>query len=190
MTRKEEIQKAWDKYRTYIHGSHCVPSEEFAEGFKAGSVRHLMNKQEDDYITISRNKIHDIAHNRCLEKSVTGYSKQDETLIYMKGYYKCIEDIFGEENDKNVGCLDNTGTITQEQSVSENYRISEESVHKNIDWEQRRYELAKDFTVGIISAHTVEEINNSFFKNVNGHKAVIDLSVSLADSLIKKLKGE
>lgn len=59
-----------------------------------------------------------------------------------------------------------------------------------IDWEQRRYELAKDFTASIISAHTVEEINNSFFKNGNGYKAVIDLSVSLADSLIKKLKGE
>ncbi len=59
-----------------------------------------------------------------------------------------------------------------------------------IDWEQRRYELVKDFTAGIISAHTVEEKNNSFFKNENGYKAVIDLSVSLADSLIKKLKGE
>lgn len=65
-----------------------------------------------------------------------------------------------------------------------------ENTKDDIEWEQRRYELAKDFTTVIISAHTVEEINNLFFKNENGYKAVIDLSVSLADSLIKKLKGE
>lgn len=82
------------------------------------------------------------------------------------------------------------GGTAEKVSAFDNYCIFKEPEHKNINWEQRRYELAKDFTVGITSSHTVEEINNSFFRNVNGHKVVIDLSVSLADSLIKKLKGE
>ena len=59
-----------------------------------------------------------------------------------------------------------------------------------IDWEQRRYELAKSFATGIVSSHTVEEINNSFIRNDYGYEVVADLSIKLADILIKKLKGE
>ena len=58
------------------------------------------------------------------------------------------------------------------------------------DWEQRRYELAKNFAGSIVSFHTVEEINNSFIRNDYGYEAVADLSIKLADTLIKKLKGE
>lgn len=59
-----------------------------------------------------------------------------------------------------------------------------------IDWEQRRYELAKSFATGIVSSHTIEEINNSFIINDYGYEVVADLSIKLADILIKKLKGE
>lgn len=59
-----------------------------------------------------------------------------------------------------------------------------------INWEQRRYELAKSFATGIVSSHTVEEINNSFIRNDYGHEVVSDLSIKLADILIKRLKGE
>lgn len=59
-----------------------------------------------------------------------------------------------------------------------------------IDWKQRRYELAKSFATGIVSSHTVEEINNSFIRNDYGYEVVSDLSIKLADILIKKLKGE
>lgn len=59
-----------------------------------------------------------------------------------------------------------------------------------IDWEQRRYELAKKFGSSIISSHSVEEINNSFIRNNYGYDVIADLSIKLADALIKKLKGE
>lgn len=58
-----------------------------------------------------------------------------------------------------------------------------------VNWEQRRYEIAKDVMNGIISAHTVEEINNSFYNNDSVYKIVVDLSVELADALIERLKG-
>lgn len=59
-----------------------------------------------------------------------------------------------------------------------------------IDWEQRRYKLAKSFATGIVFSHTVEEINNSFIRNDYGYEVVSDLSIKLADILIKRLKGE
>jgi hypothetical protein len=62
--------------------------------------------------------------------------------------------------------------------------------NSTINWEQRRYELAKSFATGIVSSHTVEEINNSFIRNDYGYDVVADLSIKLADILIKKLKGE
>lgn len=46
MTR-EEIQKAWDRYRMNLHGSYPDPSEEFVEGFIAGEKfvdKHPANK--------------------------------------------------------------------------------------------------------------------------------------------------
>lgn len=58
------------------------------------------------------------------------------------------------------------------------------------DWEQRRYKLAKSFATGIVFSHTVEEINNSFIRNDYGYEVVSDLSIKLADILIKRLKGE
>lgn len=62
--------------------------------------------------------------------------------------------------------------------------------NSTINWEQRCYELAKSFATGIVSSHTVEEINNSFIRNDYGYEVVADLSIKLADILIKKLKGE
>ena len=59
-----------------------------------------------------------------------------------------------------------------------------------IDWEQRRYELAKNFAGSIVSSHTVEEISNSFIRNDYGYEVVADLSIKLADAFIKRLKGE
>ena len=58
------------------------------------------------------------------------------------------------------------------------------------DWEQRRYELAKSFATGIVSSHTIEDLNNSFIINDYGYEVVADLSIKLADAFIKRLKGE
>ncbi len=59
-----------------------------------------------------------------------------------------------------------------------------------IDWEQRRYELAKNFAASIVSSYTVKDINNSFIINDYGYDIIADLSIKLADILIKRLKGE
>lgn len=62
--------------------------------------------------------------------------------------------------------------------------------NSTINWEQRRYELAKNFATGIISSHTVKDINNSFIINDYSYEVVADISIKLADIIIKKLKGE
>lgn len=54
MTREEEIQKAWDKYRMNLHGSYPLPSEEFIAGFNAGAEwadAHPVKKQAIWYDT-------------------------------------------------------------------------------------------------------------------------------------------
>lgn len=53
-----------------------------------------------------------------------------------------------------------------------------------IDWEQRRYEIAKDTMNGLLSAPVVDGVNpNPNFKDI------ATLSVSIADAIIKELKG-
>ena len=55
---------------------------------------------------------------------------------------------------------------------------------KNIDWEQRRYEIAREAMDGILSAPVVDGINpNPSFKDI------ATFSVRLADALIAELKG-
>ena len=81
-------------------------------------------------------------------------------------------------------------------AVDETYwwcKDKQESYHKSeldfmecdIDWEQRRYELAKEAMNGILSAPVVA--------GVNPNPSVEDiamLSVRLANALIKELKGD
>ena len=53
-----------------------------------------------------------------------------------------------------------------------------------IDWEQRRYEIAKEAMNGLLSAPVVAGVNpNPSFKDI------ATFSVRLADALIKELKG-
>lgn len=81
-------------------------------------------------------------------------------------------------------------------AVDETYwwcKDKQESYHKSeldfmecdIDWEQRRYELAKDAMSSILTATVTE--------GVNPKPSVEDVamySVKFADALIKELKGE
>ena len=54
----------------------------------------------------------------------------------------------------------------------------------NIDWEQRRYEIAKEAMNGLLSAPVVDGVNpNPSFKDI------ATFSVRLADALIKERKG-
>ena len=54
----------------------------------------------------------------------------------------------------------------------------------NIDWEQRRYEIAKDAMNGLLSAPVVDGVNPN-----PSYKDIATFSVRLADALIKELKG-
>ena len=59
-----------------------------------------------------------------------------------------------------------------------------ETAESTIDWEQRRYEIAKDAMNGLLSAPVVAGVNLN--PNI---KDIATFSVRLADALIKELKG-
>lgn len=80
-------------------------------------------------------------------------------------------------------------------AVDETYwwcKDKEESYHKSeldfmrstIDWEPRRYEIAKEAMSGILSAPVVAGVNPN-----PSYKDIATFSVRLADTLIKELKG-
>jgi len=57
-------------------------------------------------------------------------------------------------------------------------------MRSTIDWEQRRYEIAKEAMSGILSAPVVAGVNPN-----PSYKDIATFSVRLADTLIKELKG-
>ena len=59
-----------------------------------------------------------------------------------------------------------------------------ETAESAIDWEQRRYELAREAMNGLLSAPVVDGVNPN-----PSVEEVVMLSVRLADALIKELKG-
>lgn len=59
----------------------------------------------------------------------------------------------------------------------------EQHQEKQIDWEQRRYEIAKAAMVGVLASPIVDGIDPSI-------KLVAHYSVLLADALIKELKQQ
>lgn len=80
-------------------------------------------------------------------------------------------------------------------AIDETYwwcKDKQESYHKSelnfmgsaIDWEQRRYEIAKDAMNGILSAPVVTGVNPN-----PSYKDIAMYSVRLADALIEELKG-
>lgn len=56
----------------------------------------------------------------------------------------------------------------------------------NIDWEKRRYELAKDYSTEFVKLQHKKGITECGIL----YPDVVSWSVELADALIKKLKGE
>lgn len=82
-------------------------------------------------------------------------------------------------------------------AVDETYwwcKDKQESYHKseldfmgeNIDWEQRRYEIAKDAMNGLLSSRVEVNLN---CKVTPSAKLAVKFAVTLADELIKELKG-
>lgn len=87
-------------------------------------------------------------------------------------------------------------SIHPNPAVDETYwwcKDKQESYHKSeldfmgsaIDWEQRRYELAKEAMNSILTAPIVDGVN----PNPSAEDVAI-YSVKLADALIEELKGE
>lgn len=74
---------------------------------------------------------------------------------------------------------------TETQALME--ALEREELRSNkpkIDWEQRRYEIAKEAMNGLLSAPVVDGVNpNPSFKDI------ATFSIRLADALIKELKG-
>ena len=59
-----------------------------------------------------------------------------------------------------------------------------EDSNRSVDWEQRRYEIAKDAMNGFLSAPVVDGVNPN-----PSVEDIATLSVRFADALIKELKG-
>lgn len=59
-----------------------------------------------------------------------------------------------------------------------------DTTESTIDWEQRRYEIAKDAMNGILAAPVVDGVDPN-----PSVKDIATLSVRLADALIEELKG-
>ena len=76
------------------------------------------------------------------------------------------------------------GIYRQKTFRDEEIEFIDTAEHKPIDWEQRRYEIAREAMNGILSAPAVDGVNpNPSFKDI------ATFSVRLADALIKELKG-
>lgn len=76
------------------------------------------------------------------------------------------------------------GGIAEKVSAFDNYRIFTEPEHKNINWEQRRYELAKAAMQGLLNATSVERFTLRIKPS-----SIAEASLEYADELIKKLKN-
>lgn len=82
-----------------------------------------------------------------------------------------------------IQCYGNDGIVRLEPLSRGDIEIVSDT-EKNIDWEQRRYELAKDAMNSILTAPIGDGVN----PNPSIEEAVM-LSVKFADTLIKELKG-
>ena len=74
---------------------------------------------------------------------------------------------------------------TETQALME--ALEREALRPNkpkIDWEKRRYEIAKEAMNGFLSAPIVDGVNPN-----PSVKDIVTLSVKFADALIKELKG-
>lgn len=63
-------------------------------------------------------------------------------------------------------------------------RVTKTKAESPIEWEQRRYEIAKDAMNGLLASPIVDGINPN-----PSLKDVATLSIRLADALIEELKG-
>jgi hypothetical protein len=76
-----------------------------------------------------------------------------------------------------------------EEHISEGIDIAEPlSPLKVIDWEQRRFDLAKCAMESLLTTTKIQEYENSHFELDVTEMAISDISVNVANEIIKKLK--
>ena len=79
-------------------------------------------------------------------------------------------------------------------------RAARKYLYNEVDWEQRRYEIAKEVSVGILQAYWTDENSeiqkfvDDEFENDNSlsrgpDNIIAEVAVDFADALIKQLKG-
>lgn len=82
-----------------------------------------------------------------------------------------------------IQCYGNDGIVRLEPLSRGDIEIVSDT-EKNIDWEQRRYELAKDAMNSILTTPIIDGVNPN-----PSAEDIAMYSVKLADALIKELKG-
>lgn len=103
---------------------------------------------------------------------VSGYIRSNEGYIFHPDWCEKVEENHIPEVRKMV---DSSETPNGQEHIVE--------ANKMIDWEQRRYELAKEFMTAITSGFVSAQVGWSF------EDAIKD-SITFADEMIKQLKGQ
>ena len=70
------------------------------------------------------------------------------------------------------------------------FDVREEHIEKNIDWEQRRFELTKAALNGMLAHSRNGHGYHPKDPHMNWHDAIAEESIEIADSVIAKLKEE
>ena len=73
------------------------------------------------------------------------------------------------------------------ESVININRMMRKTQEAGIDWEQRRYEIAKDVSAAMLSAITEGAIRKGAMLNPN-YSHLAEISIGMADALIAELK--
>lgn len=82
-----------------------------------------------------------------------------------------------------IQCYGNDGIVRLEPLNKGDIEIVSDT-EKNIDWEQRRYELAKDAMSSFLAS-----VRSNVFHPRPSNKDIAAYSVRIADDVIKELKG-
>lgn len=114
----------------------------------------------------------------------------------MKAIIKATGEVFKVVDTFNGGIFVKEGNDIISFKSHEVDLIPEQNIFKDeIDWEQRRYEIAKDTISGILSNQREVEycIQEAKFEENEKHtvpKALAQYIVAIADALIEELKKE
>lgn len=118
-------------------------------------------------------------------KQVCEYPACEGDKINSIGAMQALEALFDEHN---------LISDTEAEPAEPKFKIGQRMQNDTIDWEQRRYEMAKDFTavmLGRLNYDPFEAILNCCCSGdvpVNPYRRIIRIAVSVADAVIEELR--